>query len=399
MNETEILELEQKHLANVYAKKDLTIVKGQGANLWDINNKKYIDCTGSYGVSILGHCHPKIVEAIKRQSEILISCHGSLYNDSRSEFLKKITQILPKGLDKAFLSNSGAEAVECAIKLARKFSGKKEIIAMMNSYHGKTMGALSATWDRKYREPFLPLVPEFKHVPYGKIVKLKEALSENTAAVIVEPIQGEGGVKIPPQGYMKDVRQICDEKGTIMVADEVQTGFGRTGKVFACEHSDITPDIMCLAKSVAGGLPLGITVARPEIMSSFRLGEHSTTFGGNPLVCAAASAAIDVLIEERLPERASKLGGHFMTRLSELQNKHKIIREVRGMGMMIGVEFRFDVLNILRGLIRKSILALDAGRNIVRFLPPLVISEEQLDMVIESFDQVISEEENANPRG
>lgn len=397
MNETEILELEQKHLANVYAKKDLTIVKGQGANLWDINNKKYIDCTGSYGVSILGHCHPKIVEAIKRQSEILISCHGSLYNDSRSEFLKKITQILPKGLDKAFLSNSGAEAVECAIKLARKFSGKKEIIAMMNSYHGKTMGALSATWDRKYREPFLPLVPEFKHVPYGKIVKLKEALSENTAAVIVEPIQGEGGVKIPPQGYMKDVRQICDEKGTIMVADEVQTGFGRTGKVFACEHSDITPDIMCLAKSVAGGLPLGITVARPEIMSSFRLGEHSTTFGGNPLVCAAASAAIDVLIEERLPERASKLGGHFMTRLSELQNKHKIIREVRGMGMMIGVEFRFDVLNILRGLIRKSILALDAGRNIVRFLPPLVISEEQLDMVIESFDQVISEGRKCQP--
>ncbi|MGB6681884.1 MAG: aspartate aminotransferase family protein [Candidatus Bathyarchaeia archaeon] len=399
MNETEILELEQKHLANVYAKKDLIIVKGQGANLWDINNKKYIDCTGSYGVSILGHCHPKIVEAIKRQSEILISCHGSLYNDSRSEFLKKIIKILPKGLEKAFLSNSGAEAVECAIKLARKFSGKKEIIAMMNSYHGKTMGALSATWDRKYREPFLPLVPEFKHVPYGKITKLEEALSENTAAVIVEPIQGEGGVKIPPKGYMKDVRQICDEKGTIMVADEVQTGFGRTGKVFACEHSDITPDIMCLAKSVAGGLPLGITVARPEIMSSFRLGEHSTTFGGNPLVCAAASAAIDVLIEERLPERASKLGGHFMTRLSELQNKHKIIREVRGMGMMIGVEFRFDVLNILRGLIRKSILALDAGRNIVRFLPPLVISEEQLDMVIESFDQVISEEENANPRG
>ncbi|WP_455282230.1 aspartate aminotransferase family protein [[Eubacterium] cellulosolvens] len=399
MNDTEIFELEQKHLANVYAKKDLIIVKGQGANLWDINNKKYIDCAGSYGVSILGHCHPKIVEAIKRQSEILISCHGSLYNDSRSEFLKKITQILPKGLDKAFLSNSGAEAVECAIKLARKFSGKKEIIAMMNSYHGKTMGALSATWDRKYREPFLPLVPEFKHVPYGKIAKLEEALSENTAAVIVEPIQGEGGVKIPPDGYMKDVRQICDEKETIMIADEVQTGFGRTGKVFACEHSDIIPDIMCLAKSIAGGLPLGITVARSEIMSSFRLGEHSTTFGGNPLVCAAASAAIDALIEERLPERASKLGDHFMTRLGELQNKHKMIREVRGMGMMIGVEFRFDVLNILRGLIKKNIIALDAGRNIVRFLPPLVITEEQIDMVIESFDQVISEEENANPRG
>jgi acetylornithine/LysW-gamma-L-lysine aminotransferase len=399
MNDAEILEFEQKHLANVYAKKDLIIVKGQGANLWDINDKKYIDCTGSYGVSILGHCHPKIVEAIKHQSEILISCHGSLYNDARSEFLKKIIQILPEGLEKAFLSNSGAEAVECAIKLARKFSGKKEIIAMMNSYHGKTMGALSATWDRKYREPFLPLVPEFKHVPYGKIAKLEEALSENTAAVIVEPIQGEGGVKIPPEGYMKDVRQICDEKGTIMIADEVQTGFGRTGKLFACEHSDIIPDILCLAKSVAGGLPLGITVARSEIMSSFRLGEHSTTFGGNPLVCAAASAAIDALIEERLPERASKLGSHFMARLIELQNKHKIIREVRGMGMMIGVEFRFDVLNILRGLIRKNILALDAGRNIVRFLPPLVISEEQLDMVIESFDQVISEEENANPRG
>ncbi|TRO48964.1 aspartate aminotransferase family protein, partial [Candidatus Bathyarchaeota archaeon] len=324
--------------------------------------------------------------------------HGSLYNDSRSEFLKKLNQILPKGLNKAFLSNSGAEAVECAIKLARKFSGKKEIIAMMNSYHGKTMGALSATWDRKYREPFLPLVPEFKHVPYGKTAKLEEAISENTAAVIVEPIQGEGGVKIPPEGYLKDVRQICDENKTIMIADEVQTGFGRTGKVFACEHSGITPDIMCLAKSIAGGLPLGITVARSDIMSSFRLGEHSTTFGGNPLVCAAASAAIDALIEERLPERAAKLGDHFMSKLVELKNNHKMIREVRGMGMMIGIEFRFDVLNILRGLIRKNIIALDAGRNIVRFLPPLVITEEQIDNVIESLDQVISEEENAHPR-
>ena len=399
MNEKEVMQIEQTRMANVYAKKNLVITRGKGATLWDINGREYIDCMGSYGVAIVGHCHPKVVEAIKQQSETLISCHGSMYNDSRSRLLEKLVQITPTGLDKAFLSNSGAEAVECAIKLARKQSGKKEVIAMMGAYHGKTMGALSATWDKKYRDPFLPLVPGFKHVPYGNPERLRDAATADTAAMLVEPIQGEGGVRVPPQGYLNEVREICDEKQILMIADEVQTGFGRTGKIFACEHSKVIPDIMCLAKAVGGGLPLGITIARQDVMSSLKLGEHSTTFGGNPLVCAAASAAIDVLITERLAERAAELGAHFIKRLERLQAEHSIVREVRGVGLMIGVETRFDVLNILQKLMAGGIIALDAGRNIVRFLPPLVISREQLDTVSNSMDKVLTEEEDERLRG
>jgi len=394
MNEKEIVEIEQTHMANVYAKKGLVVIRGYGAKLWDINNREYIDCMGAYGVSIVGHCHPKVVEAIKQQSEVLISCHGSLYNDSRSRLLEKLVKITPKGLDKAFLTNSGAEAVECAIKLARKHSGRKEVIAMMGAFHGKTMGALSATWDKKYREPFLPLVPGFKHVPYGNAAKLRDAITADTAAVILEPIQGEGGVRIPPEGYLKEVKEICDEKDIIMIADEVQTGFGRTGKVFACEHWGTIPDVICLAKAVGGGLPLGITVARQDIMSSLRVGEHTTTFGGNPLVCAAASAAIDILVSERLPERAAELGAYFMKKLENLRTEYNIIREVRGLGLMIGVESRFDVFNILQRLMARGVIALDAGRNIIRFLPPLVISKEQLDTVAESMDKCLAEERN-----
>jgi acetylornithine/LysW-gamma-L-lysine aminotransferase len=215
-----------------------------------------------------------------------------------------------------------------------------------------------------------------------------------TAAVIVEPIQGEGGVRVPPDGYLKEVREICDEKGAIMIADEVQTGFGRTGRIFACEHAGVTPDVLCMAKAVGGGVPLGITIAKQEIMSSLKLGEHSTTFGGSPLVCAAASAAIEVLTSERLAERAAELGAYFMQRLARLQTKYGTVREVRGKGLMIGVESRFDVYNTIQRLMSRGVLTLDAGRNIVRFLPPLVISKEDLDTVADSMDAVLAEEEN-----
>ncbi|MBS7623419.1 aspartate aminotransferase family protein, partial [Candidatus Bathyarchaeota archaeon] len=399
MNEGEVIQIEKDHMAGVYAKKNLVITKGNGAILWDINGLEYIDCMGSYGVAIVGHCHPRVVEAIKHQSETLTSCHGSLYNDSRSRLLERLFQITPSGLDSAFLSNSGAEAVECAIKLARKQTGKKELIAMMGGYHGKTMGALSATWEKRYREPFLPLVPGFKHVPYGNLEKLRDAVTEETAGILVEPIQGEGGVKVPPEGYLKGVRELCDERGVLMIADEVQTGFGRTGRIFACEHSGVVPDIMCLAKAVGGGLPIGITIAKKEVMSSLKIGEHSTTFGGNPLTCAAASAAIDVLVTERLAERAAELGAHFMKMLEKLKSEYSIVREVRGVGLMIGVETRFDVFSILQRLLGYRIIALDAGRNIIRFLPPLVISREQLDTVANSLNKVLAEEEDERLRG
>ena len=398
MNEKEIIDIENKLMANVFAKKPVVLTRGKGALVWDVNGKEYVDCTGSYGVALLGHSHPKVVEAVRKQAEKLISCHAGFYNDKRAELLQKIVQITPKGLDKAFLSNSGAEAVECAIKLARKFTGKPEIIAMMGGFHGKTMGALSATWDKKYREPFQPLVPEFKHVPPDNLEKVREAITDKTAAILFEPIRGEGGVRIPPDGFLHGLRELCDEKNVLLILDEVQTSFGRTGKLFACEHEGVIPDVMCLAKPFAGGLPIGITVAKENIMSSLKVGEHSSTFSGSPLVCAAACAAIDVLLEEKLADRAATMGGYFKAKLEDLQAKYKIVKEVRGLGLMIGVELRYDVLNIILKAMDRGVLILDAGKNILRFLPPLVIEKEQIDKAISVLDTVIGEEENERLR-
>jgi acetylornithine/LysW-gamma-L-lysine aminotransferase len=386
-------------MANVYAKRPVVIVKGRGDLLWDQDGKEYIDCTGSYGSCIVGYCHPRVVQAIKDQSEKLTSCHGFMYNDSRSDLLQKIARIVPRGLQKVFLSNSGAEAVECALKLARKFTGRKEIIAMMGAYHGKTFGALSATWDKKYRDPYLPLLPGIRHVPFGNIEKLEENINAETAAVIAEPIQGESGVRVPPEGFVKELREVCDEKNVLLILDEVQTGFGRTGALFAFEREGIVPDITCLAKGVAGGVPIGLTLSKNEIMSSLKVGEHSTTYGGNPLACAAAAATIDVLEQENLPERARVEGEYFISKLNQLRDRHKIIREVRGRGLMIGVEARFEVLDLILGSLEKGILVLDAGRNVLRFLPPLVITRSHIDRTIEVLDEVIGEKESGRLRG
>ena len=394
MNEKQIVELEEKIMANTFAKRNLIITKGKGALVWDINGNEYIDCTSSYGVAVVGHCHPRVVKAVQRQVETLIACHASFYNDSRSELLEKIINIAPKGLDKVFLSNSGAESVECAIKLARKYSSKTEIIGMVGAFHGKTMGALSATWKKKYRAPFMPLVPGFKHVPPNNLEKVKEAITEQTAAILVEPIRGEGGIRVNSDDFLPGLREICDEKDVLLICDEVQTGFGRTGKVFACEHWDVVPDIICLAKSVAGGLPMGATFAKENVMAAFKRGEHSSTLSGNPLVCAAASAAIDVLVEEKLPERAATNGNYFKGKLETLAEKHKMTREVRGLGLMLGMEMRFDVYNILMECMKQGVLVLDAGRNIVRFLPPLVIEKQQIDKVVEALDKAMEKENN-----
>ena len=393
MSEFDIINFENRLMANVFAKRPVVITRGKGALVWDINGKEYVDCMGSYGVALLGHSHPKVVEAVCKQAETLISCHASLYNNKRTEFLQKLVSITPRGLNKAFLSNSGAESVECAIKLARKYTGKPEIIAVMGGYHGKTMGALSATWDKKYREPFQPLVPEFKHVPPDNLEKLTEAVTDKTAAVLLEPIRGEGGVRVPPDDFLPGVRELCDEKNVLLILDEVQTSFGRTGKLFGCEHWGVTPDVMCLAKPFAGGLPIGITVAKEPVMSAFKVGEHSSTFSGSPLICAAACAAIDVLVKEKLEGRAANLGAYFKAKLEELQAKYKIVNEVRGLGLMLGMELRCDVRNIILKSMERGVLLLDAGRNVLRFLPPLVIEKEQIDKTISVLDEVIKEEE------
>ncbi|HLN89278.1 MAG TPA: aspartate aminotransferase family protein [Candidatus Binatia bacterium] len=394
MNEKEIMDIENRYLANVFSKKSVVLTKGKGALLWDINGREYVDCASSYGVAVLGHCHPKVVAAIKAQVEELITCHSCYYNDKRAEFVQKLVKITPKGLDKAFLSNSGAESVECAIKLARKYTGKPEIIALMGAFHGKTMGALSATWDKKYREPFMPLIPEVKHVPPDNAEKIREAITDKTAAILMEPIRGEGGVRVPPDGYLQAVREICDEKGVLLIFDEVQTSFGRTGKLFGCQNWGVVPDIMCLAKPFAGGLPIGITVAKENVMSSLKIGEHSTTFSGSPMVCAAGCAAIDALLEEKLVDKAAVNGKYFKSQLEVLMAKHKIIKEVRGLGLMLGMELRHDVHNILLKAQAKGVLVLDAGRTVVRMLPPLVIEKAQIDKAVAVLDEVLGEEEH-----
>ena len=393
MNKKEILDTENSLMANVFAKKPIVLVEGKGVLVWDIQGKEYLDFSSSYGVAALGHSHPKIVKAIKEQAAELISCHSGFYHPKRAELLQKLVSLTPEGLNKIFLSNSGAESVECAIKLARKFTGKTEIIALMGAYHGKTMGALSATWDKKYRKPFDPLVPDFKHVPPDNLEKLQKVITNETAAILIEPIRGEGGVRLLSQGFLQEVREICDKKKILLILDEVQTSFGRTGKLFAFEHWKITPDILCLAKPFAGGLPIGITIAKNHIMSSLKIGEHTSTFSGSPVVCAAASAAITILQEEELVENAAIIGKYFRNKLEELKNKYKTITEIRGLGLMLAIELRHDVAKIIQKSSDNGLLILNAGRNVLRFLPPLVVTKDQIDQAITVLDSILGEKQ------
>ncbi|WP_287588680.1 aspartate aminotransferase family protein [Candidatus Borrarchaeum sp.] len=393
MNSQEIMQLEDEYLSNVYPKRNVAIVKGQGALLWDADGKEYIDCIGGHGSCNIGHCHPRVIKAIEEQLPKLMICPSILYSDIRAVFGEKIAKLTPSGLSKSFLSNSGAEAVECAIKLARKYTKKTDILAMKKGFHGRLGFCLSATWKPKYRKPFEPLNPGFSHAKFGDIQSIKDAITEKTAAVLVESIQGEGGINPAPEGFLQELRELCNAKDILFILDEIQTGFGRTGKMFACEHWDVVPDIMCLAKSVAGGVPMGVTLAKENIMNAFDPGEHGTTFGGNPIACAAANASLDVLVDERLPERASEMGAYFKKKLSQLKEKYKIIRDVRGTGLMIGVELRFDCRDILLGALERGILILSAGRNVLRFLPPLVIKEEHIDYVIDTLNELFREQE------
>jgi acetylornithine/LysW-gamma-L-lysine aminotransferase len=263
---------------------------------------------------------------------------------------------------------------------------------MMGGYHGKTMGALSATWKEKYRRPFEPLVPGFKHVPRYNIQKVKEAITEKTAAVIVEPIQGESGIVVPPPDFLPSLRDLCDKTGVLLIMDEVQTGMGRTGKMFACEHWETSPDILCIAKSIAGGLPLGATLTTEDIASKLEVGEHTSTFGGNPISCAAAAATIDVILRENLLTHVEKVGRYFLERLKELQSRHRIVREARGLGLMLGLELRVEVLNAILEAIQRGVLLLDAGRNVLRFLPPFIITEKEVDEVTTVLDEILNGE-------
>ena len=384
---------EDQYMGNLYQRFPVTIEKGVGAHVWDVDGKEYIDCMGGYGVALVGHQNQRVNNAIKEQIDKIITVHSSLYNKTREEFLKTLIGLTPKGLTQVHLNNSGAEAIEAAMKFARKFTGKKGMVAMKGSYHGKSFGALSLTFNPKYRKAFAPLVEKVSFASYGDIESLRSVIDDDTAFVILEPIQGESGIIVAPDGFLQEVRKLCDEKGILLIFDEIQAGLGRTGRLWACDHWNTIPDILCLAKGIAGGVPMGATVVRPDILDSMGKGEHSSTFGGNPISCAAGTAALKALTEDGLIENSEKMGNMFREGLEKLKEKHNIIREIRGKGLMIGIEMKFEVRDILMGLIKEGVLMLYSGRNILRILPPLVISEEDVTKVLHALDSVLSEEE------
>jgi LysW-gamma-L-lysine/LysW-L-ornithine aminotransferase len=380
-----IVAAEAAHTSGVYPKRPVAIVRGDGSTLWDAEGRAYIDCVGGQGAANLGHANPAVVAAIQEQAARLISCPEIFYNDERAAYLAELAAALPFPA-RIFLCNSGAEAVEAALKFARLLSGRPGVVATVRGFHGRTMGALSATYEPKYREPFEPLVPGVRHVPYDKLDALAGALDEGVGAVVLEPVQGEGGVRPASPGYLPGALALCHERGALLVADEIQTGFGRTGRMFAVEHEGVVPDILVLAKSIAGGLPMG-AVAVHERLGPLPQGSHGSTFGGNPLACAAARAALRYLQEQELPRQAEEKGAHLLNKLRALALPR--VREVRGRGLLVGLELKERVQPFLVALMERGVLALPAGPNVLRLLPPLVISYEQLERVVETIDEVL----------
>ena len=379
-------EIENQYALPLFPKRGITLVKGKGARLWDDQGNEYIDCMGGQGVVNIGHSNEKVAQAVAEQAQKLITCTGSFYSDQRALLIQKLIEITPANLHKVFLCNSGAESVEAAIKFARLSSGKTDFICAMRSFHGRTMGSLSATYNPKYRKPFQPLISGFEFVPYNNFQKLKEKITDKTAAIMLEVVQGEGGVYPGNIDYFKEVSQICKEKNILLIIDEVQTGFCRTGKMFASEYFDLKPDILCLAKAMAGGLPIGAVLCSDKIEVSF--GSHGTTFGGNPIVAAAANAAIEFMIEENLADQALEKGNYFADKF-KTHNLEKV-REVRQLGLMIGIELKEKVQPYITALQEKGVLAIPAGATVLRLLPPLTISKDDLDIVIEKISEVLS---------
>jgi len=383
------VEGEDSYLLNVYQRFPITVERGDGATIWDADGKKYIDCMGGYGVGIIGYSNKKVIAEIEEQLKKIMVCHMSVYNNCRLRFLRKLTHIAPPGVTKIFFSNSGAESVEAALKFARKCSQKPGIISMYGGYHGKTFGALSVTHNAKYRKSFVPLLDNIKFIPYGNVGSLIDAIDDKTGTVILEPIQGETGVILPPDGFLNSVRKICDEKNVVLIFDEIQTGLGRTGKMWAGEHWETVPDIMCIAKGIAAGIPMGVTFLKPKVAEAMRVGEHSSTFAGNPIACAAGNAVLDVISEGNLVKRAAEIGNHFKCGLLELKERHPIIREVRGLGMMLAMEMRFDVRDILLDGIKNGLLMLYSGRNIIRLLPPLIMDKGMVDQALSVMNSLL----------
>lgn len=383
-----IKEIQDKYELGVFPKRDLVIVSGNNALLFDENGREYIDCVSGNGVANIGHANIKITEAIEKQSKRLITCPGIFYNDKKAELLKKLISISPENMKKVFLCNSGTEAVEAAIKFSRFVTRKPGIISAMKAFHGRTFGSLSATAKKEYREGFGPLVPGFSSVPFDNFEKLEASVTDETAGIILEIVQGEGGINIGSKDYFRKVRDLCDRKGIILIIDEVQSGFCRTGKMFACEHFDLQPDILCIAKAIAGGIPMGAAICSDKI--EIPVGKHGTTFGGNPLACAASIASIEFMIENNLAGEALKKGEYFINLMKDADLK--MVREIRQIGLMIGIELRVKPKPYILKLMEEGILVLPGGQTVIRLLPPLTIEIELLDKVCNVLKNILNED-------
>ncbi len=381
------IEVERSHTSGVYAKTNIQLVRGAGAHVWDSEDRKYIDCVAGWGAAAVGHCHPSVVAAIQRQATRLLSCPESFYNDQRSYLTARLADVAPTGLTRFFLCNSGAESVEGAIKFARLTTRRPGIVATVNAFHGRTLGSLSATWKPKFREPFQPLVPGFTHVQFDNLGEMSDVVSDQTAAVIVEVVQGEGGVHPCSPGYLQGLQDICRQHGALLILDEVQTSMGRAGRMFACEYHGVAPDLLCLGKAMAGGLPMGAILIGPRI-PQLTPGVHASTFGGNPLISAAAAATLDVIREQDLPSRAARLGMWMMDELRKVDSPR--IKEVRGLGLLVGIELNEDCQNYIAALRERGVLAMAAGPSVLRFVPPLVIEESDLAEVVSQVRQVLT---------
>ncbi len=372
---------EENWLVPLHAKRGITLVRGRAAWLWDSEGRRYLDLMSNYGVNVLGHGHPRVNAAVRRQVGLLWNCHQSFYVEARGMFLRTLTGLLPRTLRRVSFGNSGAEAIEAALKFARVATGRTNVIATHRAYHGRTFGALAATGEARYRDPYAPMLAGLSHVAFDDVGALAAAVTPRTAAVILEPIQGEAGVRIPQPGYLAEVRALCTRAGALLILDEVQTAF-RTGTLFAFQRSGIEPDILCLSKGIANGMPLGVTVVTEAVSERIPKSSHGSTFGGNPLVCAAATATLEVLGTEAFQRRVRETGTYFLQELSRLD--HPLVREVRGEGLMLAMELKRPVTPVLKALQERGVLALPAGNLAIRFLPPLLLSRRQVDQGMEA---------------